>query len=105
MFEREELWRIEQRANKEASIVVNPDWKRALEDLAYAANVVDAHIGRSSVGVPEEIITKAVQSGGEEMEARSTSCRFDYKYVSPVARKWWRDTFKEIEESEAAQVE
>ena len=52
MFEREELWKIERQAREEASIVVNQDWKRALGDLAYAANVVDAHIGRASEGVP-----------------------------------------------------
>ena len=52
LFEREELHRIESKARKQAGITPNPHWQRALEDLAYAANVLDAHIGRSSVGVP-----------------------------------------------------
>ena len=47
-IEREELWAIEQRARRLAEITANPHWKRAYQDLAYAANVVDAHIGRST---------------------------------------------------------
>ena len=48
-FVREELWRIEQKARKNAQIVANPNWKRAYEDLAHAANMVDACMGRATI--------------------------------------------------------
>ena len=47
-IKREELWAIEQRALSLAKMPLNPHWKRAYEDLAYAANVLDAHMGRST---------------------------------------------------------
>jgi len=47
---REEVWQMEQRALDLADSVFNPHWKRAYEDLAYALNVLDAHMARSSIG-------------------------------------------------------
>jgi len=48
MYNREELWEIGARALREADSVENPGWQRVLLDLAHAANIVDAFIGRSS---------------------------------------------------------
>lgn len=54
-FEREELQEIRVRAAEHASIVgLNPLWKRAYEDLAFAASVLDAFVARSTTNVEEE---------------------------------------------------
>lgn len=82
MYSREELWEIEARALREADSVENPSWQRVLLDLAHAATVVDAFIGRSSetkTGPPEspgptdqEIVYDsaafAEEKGGENSE-------------------------------------
>jgi len=48
MFDREELQRIEVKAREASRAVRNECWKRALQDLEYAANVVDAFEARST---------------------------------------------------------
>jgi len=50
MFTREELIDIETRAIKQSKVgYIDPQWKRAYEELAYAANVLDAFMGRSEI--------------------------------------------------------
>jgi len=56
MFTREELITIQEKVRKEVGFGqknMNPLWKRALEDLGYAANVLDAHIRRSQLDAAE----------------------------------------------------
>ena len=53
-FNREELWRIESRANYMADEVVNSTWVKAYQRLADAANILDAFITRTSVTPPIE---------------------------------------------------
>jgi len=60
-FNREELWKLRERAAYFGNIKgTNPDWAKAYQELAYAANVLDAHLARSTVcechitGVVEE---------------------------------------------------
>ena len=52
-FERDELHAISRRARGRVREVENPNWIRAYEDLAHAANVLDAHIARSTIVVCE----------------------------------------------------
>ncbi|KKM68371.1 hypothetical protein LCGC14_1461500 [marine sediment metagenome] len=47
-FDREELQRIEVKAREASRAVRNEGWKRALQDLEHAANVLDAFEARSS---------------------------------------------------------
>ena len=46
MFERRELQELRERALQAANDVVNQGWKRAYEDMAQAANVLDAFMAR-----------------------------------------------------------
>jgi len=55
-FERDELHAITRRALDRSRDVLNPNWIRAYEDLAHAANVLDAHIARSTIyNCPEAV--------------------------------------------------
>jgi hypothetical protein len=55
-FERKELQEIITKAAEHASIKgLNPMWKRAYEDLAFAAAVLDAFLARSTSNIEEEI--------------------------------------------------
>lgn len=54
LFTREELNRIEVRARQASRIVLNEGWKRALQDLEHAADVVDAFHARSTVHQPDK---------------------------------------------------
>ena len=54
LFTREELRRIEVRARQASRLVLSEGWKRALQDLGHAANVVDAFHARSTVSPPEK---------------------------------------------------
>jgi hypothetical protein len=47
-FTREEAQVLESRALNQADLACNPDWVRAYSDLAYALNVLDAHMARST---------------------------------------------------------
>ena len=48
-FTRDELHSITRRARDWGKVAENPNWIRAYEDLANAANVLDAHIARSTL--------------------------------------------------------
>ncbi len=61
-FDRETLFSIEAEARKASRDVVNEDWKRAYEELAYACNVLDAFVARSSV-TPSEPPPQPVVGG------------------------------------------
>lgn len=48
-FSREELWVIEKRAIELADLAENRYWVCALNDLAQAADVLDAFVARSTL--------------------------------------------------------
>ena len=53
-FTRQELWALQERAEHMAKNTPNENWQRAYLRLAEACNILDAHFGRSSVGIPTE---------------------------------------------------
>ena len=53
-FEREELWGIRSKALEASKCEgLNPNWKRCYENLADAANYLDAIIARTEMQVDE----------------------------------------------------
>jgi hypothetical protein len=59
-FTREELWKLQERAEKGMDSVLNENWKRAYADLIHATSTLDAFIARSTV--PENTFTVTTES-------------------------------------------
>jgi len=51
LFTREEIWAMQNKAEKNLDAVTNINWKMAYENFIFACTVLDAFIARSSVPV------------------------------------------------------
>ena len=49
LFTREELVELLDKAQENEKAAISPDWKRAYQDLAHAASVLDAFMARRTV--------------------------------------------------------
>jgi len=49
LFTRKELQALRDRAMSLRSLVLSPSWQRAYNDLAHAADVLDAFVARATV--------------------------------------------------------